>query len=37
MKGFGELLGERARQRIFDNASYVEIEGKSQRNKPKEL
>jgi len=37
MKGLGELLGERARQRIFDGAGYIEFDSKTQRNKPKEL
>lgn len=37
MKLLGEYLKDRARQRAFDNADYVEIKDSSMRKKPKEL
>lgn len=37
MKGLGDYLQDSLRQRIFDGASYVEIDEKTQRNKPKRL
>ena len=37
MKAIGEYLKDRARQRAFDGASYIEIKSETLRNKPKEL
>lgn len=37
MKALGEYLKDRARQRAFDGASYVEIKSETLRSKPKEL
>lgn len=37
MKALGDYMKDRARQRAFDGADYVEIKGSSLRTKPKEL
>lgn len=37
MKALGEYMKDRARQRAFDGADYVEIKDSSMRKKPKEL
>lgn len=37
MKGLRDYLQDSLRQRVFDGASYVEIDEKTQRNKPKRL
>ena len=37
MKALGEYLKDRARQRAFDDANYVEIKDSTMRKKPKEL
>ena len=37
MKGLANYLGDRCRQRAFDGAQYVELDGKTRRSKPVEL